>query len=331
MRRSLRPLLAAILALFLTILGACGGGADDDDSGDTAAGTTSEAAEGDAEGGAGERAAGGGVQLLDAGKEPRRELRFVLRPGQTFRTRMTMTMGMNMAIDGRAMPSMPLPPMEVLIAGRIDEVEDGVARYSFTYERIGAVRTEGIDPAVASQYDTALQKMHGLQGTGSIDAQGNVGESTVDTSKVTDPTLKSTLDSMTAQISNMTVPFPTEAVGVGARWKADRRTLLNGITTDASHTYTLRSRDGDRYVLDVEQSVTAAPGPVEIPGLGAGRAEIVDYLVENRGEIAGDLTRVLPVSSDISGGGDIEMKVSDGGQTANLFQKLTLQVTFAEA
>ena len=327
MRRSTRPLLAAILALLLFVLGACGGDGDD---GAAEGGSGTEATSEDA-GGAGDDDAGRGVEVLDEGKEPRRELRFAFTEGQEFRTRMTMTLGMEMSIDGQALPTPPNPPMEIVMAGKVDAVKGDVATYSFTYERVGLVRTEGVDPAMAAQIEAGLQQMQGLRGTGTVDVHGNAGEGTLDTSSVADPTLKTTLDSITSQISNLAVPLPTKAVGVGARWKADRRAVLNGITTDTAMTYTLRSLDGDRYVLDVVQAVTAPAGAVDIPGLGAGKAEIVSYDAENQGEVVGDLAKVLPTSSDIAGGGDIVMKVDDGTQTVEVVQKLKLQITIAPA
>jgi hypothetical protein len=238
---------------------------------------------------------------------------------------------MDMSVDGQPLPTPASPPMEIVIAGKVDQVDGDVATYSFTYERVGVVRADGVDPAVAAQVETALQKMQGLRGTGTIDAQGNVGESTLDTSAVDDPTLKTTLDSITSQVSNLAVPLPAKAVGVGAKWRADRRAVLNGVTTDTAMTYTLRSLDGARFVLDVVQAVTAPTGPVDIPGLGGGKAEIVSYDAENEGEVIGDLTKVLPTSSDIAGGGDIVMTIDDGTQKVEVVQKLKLQITMAPA
>lgn len=327
MRRASRPVIA-LLVLLLTVLGACGG--DDDQPGESAsrsdAGEAPAATEGEDAPDA-ERA----VELLDAGSEPRQELRFELQEGQEFRARMTMVTKLDMSVDGQPLPSTPLPPTEIVITGKIDDVADGVASYSFAYERIGAVAAEGVDPAVVAQYDTALAKVQGLRGTGSIDDQGNAGKSTLDTSAITDPALKSTLDSVTSQVTNLTVPFPRDAVGAGARWTAVRRSVQNGITTDSTSTYTLRSRDGDRYVLDVDQRVTAPPGRADLPGLNGSTAEIIDYDVTSSGEVTGDLANVLPESSVVAGGGDIEMKVTNDGETANLVQKLELRVTLAPA
>lgn len=328
MRRSSRSTVVALLVLLLPVLGACGGDDDDDQPAEAGArseaGSRSEAAEGedapDAE---------AVVELLDAGSEPRQELRFELREGQEFRARMTTLTKSDMSVDGQALPSTPLPPTEIVIAGKIDDVADGVASYSFTYERLGAVAAEGVDPAVVAQYDTALEKVQGLRGTGSIDDRGKAGKSTLDTSAITDPALKSTLDSVTSQVTNLTVPFPVDAVGAGARWRVVRRAVQNGITIDSSSTYTLRSREGDRYVLGVDQTVTAPPGRANLPGLDGGTADIVDYEVTSSGEVAGDLTNAFPESSAISGGGDIEMKVTKDGETANLVQKIDLQVTLA--
>ena len=310
-----------VLVLLVLVVGACGGGGDD--GGDD--GPASEASGGD---GAGI----GEVELLSSGSEPREELRLGLEVGQTFRSTMVMRMGLTMTIDGEPMPATALPPMRFVMSGRVDELSgDGVATYSFTYDELRADPAEGVDPNVVSQVDASLQAMKGMRGTGTVDRQARSGKATLDTAGVTDPNLKSTLDSFTSQVSNLTVPFPSEAVGVGARWRGRQEVLLNGITTRSTSTYTLQRRDGDEYEFEVEQDVTSPKGEVDLPGLPEGAsAELVDYAVTNRGTIRGRLSSLLPVSSRLSGGGDIEMGVTQGSERSTLLQKLTMDLALDE-
>jgi hypothetical protein len=314
-----------VIVTFALFLSGCGGGDK------PSAKAADPAASSDGEPGSG-GSSDGDVEVLDNGPEPREELRFSLEAGQEFRSRMTMDFGMDLSIDGEALPSTTLPAMEALIVTRIERVDDGVATFRFTYEEIGTVAAPGVDPEVARQYESGLQQLKGMSGTGSVDERGVAGEGSIDAAGVTDPNLKAQLESFTSQISNLTVPFPAEAVGVGARWKADRRAVLNGVTTDTSTTYTLRSREGSAYTLDIVQEVTAPTGPVNLPGLPQGStAEIVSYQMDNAGDLAGDLDTLLPRQSSISGAGDITMQMVSAGQTSELVQRLTLGITIGDA
>ena len=328
MVRSLRyVLLVVVLAL---VGGACGGGTDTD--GDRAAATTTTTT---AEAKAATKAAtDDGIEVVDGGKEPRRELRLALHEGDTFRSVMVMKLGIAMTLGGEAVPSTTTPPVRILMTGRIEKVADGEAHYRYTMDELGIVPTERVDPAVADATNKALAAMKGLSGEGVVDELGHAKDASVDTSKVTDPTMKSTLDSFTSQISNLTVPFPADAVGLGATWEARREAVLNGIKTQTTATYHLVARAGDTYELDVTQAVTAPKGPIDFPGLPPGAtAEIVSYRQDNKGHVKGDLRRVVPTSTRITGGGPIEMRFTEAGrpEPQTLVQTLTLDVSLEDA
>ena len=287
---------------------------------------------GDDEGGGG--AAQDDVVVVKQGSEPRAELRLGLKAGDTFRSAMTMKMGIAMTVNGQQVPNTATPAVRMVMAGRIEEVSDtGVAAYRYTMEELGVVPAAEVDPAVAAATTQALASMQGLTGTGSVDRRGTAGPATLDTTKVTDPAVKSMLDSVTSQVANLTVPFPEKAVGVGAVWRAKKEAVLNGITTETTTSYTLVARDGDGYELDVTQDVTAAKGDVAIPGLPAGAtAEVIRYQLANTGHITGNVGRAIPSKSRVSGGGDIEMRVAEGGgPTQSLLQTLTVDITFEDA
>jgi len=137
---------------------------------------------------------------------------------------------------------------------------------------------------------------------------------------------------MSSQVGNLAAPFPTEPVGRGARWTAERSATINGITMNTTSKYTLRSRTGDRYEVDVTQDAVAPKGPAAIPNMPAGAsASIVDFSVRSSGKVSGDLTRLLPVSSTLSGAGDGTMAITAGSERQTLVQHLTLGLTLSSS
>lgn len=318
----------AVVAVFVVAAAACGGGDDDEGSaappvGEPAAETTRETQEHDA---------GDDVGLDDAGREPRTPLRFQFAEGREQRSAMTMRMGFETSLDGEPTPSAPVPAMRMIMTTRIDRVDGDRATVSFSYEGAEALPEPGVRAQQIEQLDQALEQIVGVRGEVRADRRGVASGSSFDTSSVSDPTTKSLLDGLKSQLESLTIPFPSEAVGEGARWTARRNLTLNGITVEVATTYTLRSRSGDRYELGVEQVQTARSGGAALPGLPAGaEAEIVHYEITSTGSVTGRLDFPMPATSAMEGGGDIEFRLREGGETAELRQHLTIDVSLGDA
>lgn len=324
---------AIVLALLAVVsLVACGDGDDEDaqdDTSSTTANTTANDAETD---GGGDGGSDGDVtvEVLENGAEPRTPLRFEFTEGAPFRVEMVMKVGIEIEIDGQVLPSTAVPATRVVMAGKIDRVEDDTAEYSFRYEDVTVEPDAGIDPQVVQAMEGAFAAVDGVSGTAAVTTRGATSRAEVDTSTIADPTAKSTLDSLTSQMSSLTVPFPAEAVGVGARWRGTSAVTLNGVETRATTTYTLAQREGNTFRVELDQDVSASSGEVDVPEMPAGAsAEIVSYDVANNGFVAGTLDSVMPTSSELRGGGDIQMRIRQGQETNEMKQRLTLELRTA--
>ncbi len=153
-----------------------------------------------------------------------------------------------------------------------------------------------------------------------------------DTRGITDENLKSTLESMTSQIGNLAAPFPRPAVGPGARWTAKSSATIGGIPMNTTTRYTLRSRDGDRYELDVAQEADSPRGPVDLPNVPSSASTSIErFNLTSTGTISGTLTRPLPERSSMSGSGGGEFAVTAEGETARLTQEMTIELTMSPA
>ncbi len=155
---------------------------------------------------------------------------------------------------------------------------------------------------------------------------------TFDTSRITDDSLKSIVESMSSQVGNLSAPFPKDPVGVGARWTVRRQANLNGLVMDTTTRYTLRSRTGDRYELDFTQDAVSPPGAAALQGLPAGaQASVTSFSVQSKGQISGDLTKAVPVRSTVTGTGDGTFTVTAGRERTTMRQQMTLEQTTSPA
>jgi hypothetical protein len=274
-----------------------------------------------------------GVVLDDAGGQPRQALLLRVRAGTRAQVLFESRLGLEMTIDGDALPTGELPGTSLVLDEVFDKVDpNGTVHYSVTFRDVTVVGSAGTDPELLSQTQASLSDLQGLTGTGTFDAHGGSQTLDYDTSGVTNPTIRSTIDSLSSQVGNLAAPFPTQPVGVGARWTTTSSATINGITMNTTTHYTLSSRTGDSYELDFTQTAEAPPGPADFPGLPAGtRASVTSFTVQSSGRTAGDLTRHLPQTSSTSGSGDGTFTVTVGADRSTLQEHLSIDLTVSPA
>ncbi len=322
-----RPISAvALLALALVTAAACS--SDDDSSnvnqGETPATTAvaDEAAD-----------ARDGVTLEDPGAAPREPLRLRVEPGTTTRTAIVTKLSLELVANGEALPVGTVPATRVVIEQHVDRVDpDGIIHFTGRFTEVSAVSTPGVDESIIRQTEESMDDLEGLTITGSTNVRGAAQTVDVDTRAITDETLRATLDSMKSQIGNLAAPFPGQAVGRGARWTAKSSATVGGITMNTTTHYTLRSRDGDRYELDATQQADAPAGPVELPNVpSSARTSIERFGLTSKGTVSGNLTRLLPEASSMTGSGGGDFTFAAEGQSGRLTQSMTIELTVSAA
>lgn len=271
------------------------------------------------------------VKLLEAGAEPRKKLRLALVEGSTVRAALTMKFGIQLEADGKPLPSSAIPPIRVDLGTTVNEVKDsGDARIGFAYERIEVVDDGSADKSVVEQVrQSGIDKLANLKGETTVTRRGVAKDSSIDLPEDLPPALEQVVGQLSQQTGNLTVPFPEEAVGEGAKWNATTSVDAGGIEAELVLTYTLRQLDGDQYVLDVSYEQTADRQKADLPGVPEGtEVELRDLLVKGTGEIAGNVASVLPTLSTLSAAGTVNMDVKSATEQGKLVQKLSLEVTF---
>jgi hypothetical protein len=269
------------------------------------------------------------VVLDSPGAQPRQSLVLRMTAGSSAKVAMVSKVGIKMTIDGEAAPLGVLPATRTVMEQRVDRVDaDGTAHFSVRFPEVSAMATPGGDPAAVKAVEDALQSLKGVTGAGAVDVHGNVSDMAFDTRSVSDPNLKSTLDSLSSQLGSLSAPFPTEPVGVGARWTVTSTATITGLKMTTTTHFTLRSRTGDRYELDQAQDAVGLPGPAAFPGLPAGaEASVTKFTVKSTGQISGDLTRQMPIKSSTKGTGDGTFAMTVNGEELTMGQKLTMDIT----
>ncbi|MEO7836642.1 MAG: hypothetical protein ABIS21_03245 [Acidimicrobiales bacterium] len=317
------------LAIALGVAG-CGGGGG---GGEKAAGPTSTST---TPGGTGAATKTGHtspplVTLTEPGAEPRKRLRLALVEGSTLRAALTLKFGIELEADGKALPSTAVPALRVDLSATVAEVMDnGDARVGFAYERIevvddGTAAKEVIEQIRASGID----KLADVKGETTINPRGVAVDGSIDLPKDLPPALEQVVNQLSQQTGSLTVAFPEEAVGQGARWSATTDVDAGGIRAKLVLTYVLRELAGDGYVLDVSYDQSAGRQDADFPGLPAGtKVELQDLQLNGKGEITGNVASVFPIRSTLSAAGTAKLNVASETEKGKLLQRLAIDVMF---
>lgn len=238
------------------------------------------------------------VTVLDAGAEPRRELRYQFDEGSSEKASMDLNIKMSMSMAGVPIPQINMPTIRILIGlDPIDVSDGGTARYEFDISSAELIENADTDPSIAGAVQESLGQMSGTSGWSRIDSRGTILERDLELPSGDDDQLSRVLDSAEQSLEQMSVPLPAEPVGVGAKWRVTQETESGGFSVTQTAIYSLNSIEGNDLSLGVTLTQTASAQDVEMDGLPPGIETTLDSL-DSTGTrtIQTNLNRLVPES-----------------------------------
>lgn len=271
------------------------------------------------------------VELLSAGADPKKELRYAFKKGSKEKIDLTTTTKLAMTMAGKTMDAPSTPPVSMIVSLEVLSVDDsGVAKRKLAVEK---VRMEGAPPAAPGQPDIAAQlgSLEKLRGRDEVDSRGVVRAIKMEFAGSNDPQLKAIANSMEQNFGQLGAPFPEEAVGVGAKWRVKTRLEQLGFRLEQTATYKLSSLDGDKGKLEITIQQKAPAGKLQLPGIPAGAAADLESMKGNgTGDVAFDLARSVPVGK-MQTTADIHVKINMGAEVQSSSMKMTMNVVLKPA
>ncbi len=212
------------------------------------------------------------VTLLDAGTGTRQPLRYTAKVGDQFVRQFTMQMSLATSVDGVQQPLPPASPaMSFRITMRVTDVNaNGDMTVDFDYSNASVVDEPGVPDALVAAIRSSLAQVNGTHGRMVMSSRGGTREASFDLPPGIAPALRQQLDSMSQSLSDAAPTVPEEAIGVGARWRAERQMNTQGAAAKYVSTYTLNGVTNGVFSIGVELAVTADPNDMSIPGLPPG-------------------------------------------------------------
>ncbi len=317
----------ALLALvpLVALVAACG---SDDDAADGRKATTTTAPGGSGTDGGTGAGASSGIELLDPGAEPRRQV--LIEPPADCEQRLTMTQEQELtqSVEGQEGGEQSTSTgMELDTVYRCTEVTAERIDADLTY--VDARLTDG-DGTGGGMQDL-LDAFTGRTGHLAIDHHGKVLE--MQPPKLgslgddqLDATLQSMFSGLSDSVEDLAAPFPSEPIGVGARWVQSGTVEAAGFRMRQRIEYHLTELDADHMTAEVTSTLDPVPGQVELPeALGdLGDSGDFDMRVES-GHLEGTGTATWDLHGvasmlDQTMEGDVVMSISADGDALRLRQ-----------
>jgi hypothetical protein len=265
------------------------------------------------------------VEVIDAGAQPRQPLRYQFQAGRNERAALDMNMRVDLDLQGQKITMGEVPNIRMVMQMRTIEVAtDGSARIQFELQ---SAEADASHPQ-AAQINQALAGSKGLAGSYRIDALGNVSDSQVDSSRspANAQAGAAVLEDLERSLQQLSSPFPQEAVGVGSRWRVRQNVSNADMRMSQTAEYTLRSRDGNRIVVDVKL-VDASIDALDALPPGA---KVDSVKVQGGGESSIPLDGLVP-GATIEAAFILSLSMNAGGQNQSLGMNIQMNQAMAPA
>ncbi len=269
------------------------------------------------------------VQLLEAGKEPRRALRLAPVKGAQRQATFVMKMDMTTMLGGQELPSTKLPAQKFTIETTVRDIaENGDATIDFKYVDAGLVDDPNNPSPVAAMMLKSLKPLIGTTGTIVVTNRGFTKSNEVSVPEKADPSVKATLESMKDSLNRISSPYPEEAIGIGGKWKVSQEMTVSGMTLVQESTHEVEQMDDDGFTMKVDLTQTAAAQEIKAPNLPAGAKLSLESLATNGGgHSTVDLSSILPKKVDMKIESNSKMKMDLGGLDQKLDVKTDIEMT----
>jgi hypothetical protein len=266
------------------------------------------------------------VKLLAPGAEPRKALRYTLAANTKSRVDMAMNLTMAMSVAGMSMP-MNFPGMKMTLdVGVTSVAPNGDFTYDMAFTGLTLDAGADANPMLAGALQTLQSGITSIKGTSTASSRGVTLSTKL---AIADPQMQQTLGQMTSEIENLSMPFPEEAVGVGARWEVRRAASSGGQTTFQKTTYEVVSIAGTTVTLAVKGEMTAPPQAISNAALPAGAEMYLEKLTgTGEGTVVVRLDALVP-TSELTQTSSMAMTMSMGGQTQPITADNTVKITIA--
>lgn len=242
------------------------------------------------------------VELLNAGTQPRQELRLKPKVNAKETATMTMNMDMAMSIAGNPAPKVKLPAMVMTMETVVTKVDaNGDIHAQFKYTDADVVADKTVPPELINSIRSNLKKLIGYSGSFMVDNRGQSKQSSFVVSQGVDGISREMIEQISNSLNQISSPVPLEAIGIGAKWRNSSSLNLGGMNLTQITTYQLVNLQDGVATIDVNVEQQAAAQKLILPGLPpTANLTLKSYNSQGQGQVKMQLSRMIPIRSTVS-------------------------------
>jgi hypothetical protein len=262
------------------------------------------------------------AKLLEAGAEPRKVLRLHPQPGDKQTMSLTMKIVIDLQAGGMPGQSMKIPAIRTTTDTTVKSVSpDGDILYDVIMGNADVAQEADANPQIAQALKSAFSGFKGVSGSGTMSGRGFVKATQMKTPAGSNPQLGQVVDQMIESFAGLSVPLPEEAVGPGARWEVKMPVKSGGMTIDQTSAYQLVSVEGDRVTVKYTVEQRASNQKIQIPALPGLTLDVAKMTGKGSGDMALELTQLLPREGTSALVADVVMEMNVGGKKTTMTMK----------
>jgi hypothetical protein len=226
------------------------------------------------------------VELVDAGKAPRKALRATFEAGAKQSLRVESDWTLETVYGPMIRTKAVMPSLVYELETEVKEASDEGARFAFRVEKVTPKSREEVKPGQVEAAKKVGESLKGATGSFSISPRGMVEALTIDAPSDASLLASDMTDQIKAAIRLSSLPLPEEPVGKGAKWTATQ--VIEQRTAKIKHTSTFELVDakGERVRATSAHAVEAPKQTLKLPGSRSDKPFKLDKL-EFSGESKG--------------------------------------------
>lgn len=226
------------------------------------------------------------VELLDAGKTPRKALRSSFEPGNKEKLQVksdwVVITGFGPLIQSKSV----MPSMVYEVETEVEESTEEGTRFNFRVKKAATKSNGDISPQQLEFVKQAAESVQAIAGSFSINARGMVEAFTMPVPAGATLFVYDMVEQIERAVRLASLPLPEEPVGKGATWTASQLTMRRGARSRQTSTFKLLSAKGERVRAKITYALSTPKQRIRMPhspNMQPLQLDELDFMGEGKG------------------------------------------------
>jgi hypothetical protein len=231
------------------------------------------------------------VELLEAGKAPRKALRATFETGAKQSLRVESNWTLETVYGPLLQTKSVMPSLIYVLDTEVKEAQEERTQFALRVAKVTAKPSKEVQPAQAEAGKKAAASLEGATGSFSIDSRGMVEELTIDAPSDASLLAGDMIDQIKQAIRLSSLPLPEEPVGEGAKWTVTQVVEQRTAKIAQSSTFELVNVEGEVVRATSTHAAEAPKQKLKLPGSREGASFKLDKV-----ELVGDSKGAWPLN-----------------------------------